>query len=142
MARVPSRWRVKRRLSNLLALLSLLLCVATAALWARSDHGGDWGEFIGTLEARTEGDVATIRNVGVYSSHGRLAVGLTRTEQAKDDPYRARYPEGTRLVWGGQYCWERSPFSPLTGVGGARSWGGVDVRNAAWSYPRSCFTTV
>ena len=132
---------MKRRLRNLLALVSLLLCAATAALWVRSYRVGDFGEFLGTLEARTEGDVATARNVGVYSSHGRIGLGLTRTESAADDPHRYRIPQGSGLVWGPGYCWERTPFSPWTGVGGSRWLGGVDVRNASWSYPMLKGTT-
>jgi hypothetical protein len=33
---------VTRRLLNLLTLLTLLLCVAVAALWVRSYYVGDW----------------------------------------------------------------------------------------------------
>ena len=121
-----------RRLLNVLTALSLLLCVAVVALWVRSYRIGAYGEFLGSLDVHTGDSRAVIRNVGVYSSHGRLGVGLTQSDQALDDPYRARYSEGWRLVADGRYCWERSPFIPVPGSPASRLWHGIDFRNLSW----------
>jgi|SRR5579884_4439484 len=57
---------MKRRLVTIAAPVSLLLCIATAWLWARTSH--DSGELI-FVRMRSDG---TIGNYGIISNGGRL----------------------------------------------------------------------
>ena len=126
---------MRRRLFNLLTALSLLLFVAVVVLWFRSTHVGDFGEFVGGLESHTVGGRASVRNVGVYSSHGRLGFGLMRHDYDMTIPAFRHYPDTSRLVWGTEYCCENCPFTPIEGSPASRSWTGIDVRDRSWGGP-------
>ena len=123
-----------RRLFSIISTISLIFCIAIALLWFRSYRLGDFGEFIGSLESRSTDQFVVIRNVGIYSSHGRFAVGLTQSEFAPSEPSMARYPDGHRLVWGSQYCWERFPFTPIVASAASRSPWPIDIRDRVWRY--------
>jgi hypothetical protein len=60
---------MRRRLLNLLTLLSLLLCVASAALWVRSLLAGDYVAWVSAADG-----LKTERLVMVASARGRLSV--------------------------------------------------------------------
>jgi hypothetical protein len=122
---------VRRRLLNLLTALSLLLCVALCVLWVRGYLAGDYGEFIGYSETRAGDTLEVTRDVGLYSSHGRLGLGLTRSEFPPNDPYRAHSPDGGRLVWGAEHCFERFPFGPSRA--NSRGWFAIDARDQSWA---------
>ena len=94
---------MKRRLLNLLTVLSLVLCVAAVALWVRSYWRCD-DVRVGT------GRAYGVFHVIVATGPGRLRVGTCREhllDPADPDPRRGRL-----LVWrhgsypaGPQYCW-------------------------------------
>jgi hypothetical protein len=122
---------VKRRLLNLLTALSLLLCMAVVALWVRGYRVGNYGEFVGVLDVRAGDPVEVMRNLGMYSSHGRLGLGVTRSDFPPNDPYRTHHPHGRRLVWGTDDCFERFPFGPPRA--NFRPWFAIDARDRTWA---------
>jgi hypothetical protein len=64
---------VRRRLLNLLTLLSLLLCVAVVGLWVRSCRAGDW--VIHTHEHQTDPGLGIdVTEWTVVSDNGRVQV--------------------------------------------------------------------
>jgi hypothetical protein len=122
---------MKRRVFNLMAAMSLAICVLAVALWIRSYRTGHFGEFIGAFERRTTEKVVVTRTIGIHSSHGMLGVGLELDEHAPGAPHFMVFPDGRRLVWSSDHCWERWPFTQRIGqhdlwwerLGfGARNW--------------------
>jgi len=132
---------LRRRAAALAAALSLLLCLGTLALWLRSHRVGDFGEFVGVLESHTGPRRASMRTAGLYSSQGRLGVGVGQLDFDANDPVFRHYPDGRRLVRGTEYCWERYPFTPIEGSPASRSWTGIDVRDRSWSGPTWTMTS-
>jgi hypothetical protein len=123
---------MKRRLLPIVSAVSLLLFVAAVALWVRSYRLGFSGEFLGLLESHHTGASENVWYAGIYSSHGRLGLGLTQFDVAPGEPNRHHYPEGKRLVWGEQFCWERHPFTRWPAA--SKSWTGIDMR-LTWKDP-------
>ena len=68
---------VRRRLFNLLTLLSLLLCVAVCVLWVRSNRHPDnigWGSRARSVDSKNQERWFA----GVAGAQGVLAVGARR----------------------------------------------------------------
>jgi hypothetical protein len=95
---------MRRRLLSILTLLSLLLCVASAALWAR----GFWsGDYVAWQRATADG-LQTERRVMVASAHGRLSVEalhnslppFTAEEMTELRQQSGGWPVRTGLEWG------------------------------------------
>src|SRR4051812_20890956 len=71
--------RVKPRLFNVLAALSLLLCVATVVLWVRSYSGSDYVD--GSNWERDDAFAYTA-TWGAWSAEGRLCAHWNRSTDA------------------------------------------------------------
>ena len=89
MSRLQWPAAVRRRLLNLLTALSLMLCVATAALWVRSYWVADY------MRWSNAG-----RNVCAYSRYGYVLVDDSRTRHGDppaklDHEYRTLHPSST-----------------------------------------------
>ncbi len=118
---------MKRLAIHFLTTLSALLCAFVVIVWVRSYFLGDFGEFLGSFESRMKGRSLVIRNVGVYSSQGCFGVGMTHSEYLPADDYFAHLkqiypPDGPRLVWTSERCFERIPFDSQTSSAMTPSW--------------------
>jgi hypothetical protein len=71
--------QMSRRLINLLTLLSLLLCVASVALWVRSYAASDSFSH-GQLDV--DGDFSDVTGWGIETGEGGVAVSRDRLHQA------------------------------------------------------------
>ena len=63
--------RVTRKLFNLVSTLSLLLCIAAAALWVRGYFAGD---ILSWAPETLHGQKFEYRTVDVFSTHGGLRI--------------------------------------------------------------------
>src|SRR5438045_3206852 len=80
---------MKRRLLNLLTLLSLLLCAAVAALWVRSYRALDRIDVVET-NAEAEGDHGFLwRYWGVASTRGTIRVYFAEEEDRDFDGHNS-----------------------------------------------------
>ena len=84
--------RMKRRLLNLLTALSLLLCLAMAALWARGYHAVD-----GVLVARESGAVEHGARHDLRAISGRGVVALMCEAESWDTRGMSRHRRPARL---------------------------------------------
>jgi hypothetical protein len=106
--------RLARRTLNFLTALSLLLCVITAALWARSLGGSDWVEAISKTNYR-----------GLASGRGRIA--YLAWDHQPGTPGVPCWPTWHPL---GLHCTLHSPDSALTLLSGNHSFAPVTPRSA------------
>jgi len=116
---------MRRRLLNLLTAVSLLLCVATAVLWARSYN-------VLYQLRRTDVDRATggVRVRTCLVAGGRVVWSVTRYRGKADFYTEGVPPEGWRLFRDPYfYAWRPPEHGPWFGSwkaqpgGGATAWG-------------------
>ena len=86
---------MRRRLLQLLALGSLLLCLASVAMWKRST--AKWDRFI---TYRFAG------GVGIASAHGRVIVNIRWTDVSRDLPHAGWSVFGPTHIYGNDQSWE------------------------------------
>src|SRR3954467_7940169 len=97
---------MRRRLLNLLTLLSLVVCVASAALWVRSLWAGDYVAWHGTADGTPRERLWMLA-----SGRGRLSVASLRVDvpaftaeelaESGYDDGRAPLPAGFQARFGG-----------------------------------------
>jgi hypothetical protein len=102
---------MKRRLFNLMALLSLALCFTIALLWVRSYWR--WDHFIWKWEDGT-GAVAIERQRQIYSMHGSVGIQRVSQEMVYASEERAREVR-QMLATQREFNWKKGkPAAPIT----------------------------
>jgi hypothetical protein len=129
---------VRRRLLNLLTALSLLVCVAAAALWVRSYWvPEEWSTAYKLSGKPVAGDLrAWERRRSVASSHGRLVFHVTDGPDPDMGPgQRAARPRQPVGYWRGTFLGELRPDQiGTTGIGGSAPTGRRSVSLGGFGY--------
>jgi hypothetical protein len=118
---------MKRRLSNLLTVLSLLGCLPVVSLWVRSYYRGDHAWWILNRQGATAEDRATyVRQVDVYSGRGGIEVVMYDGEHT--GWYGETMMRAPRFQWNRYWPPARSPHYPPEDPGlPVRPWLGFAV---------------
>jgi hypothetical protein len=129
---------VRRRLLNLLTLLSLLLCVAVVALWVRSLYVADNWTYFGAVGAASQNDYM----VSIYPRRLTLALRRSTFPPEGRTSYVASGARGNEAGWWFNVHPRLADYPDLdralrreaTGLGFAASHHGGTV-NTKWSGP-------